>query len=175
MIGLLNKEAKTFLKPSIHKLSLSCLYFYLSFIFIGQYISDVSIDLNIWMVLILLSGSIIATSITTKISQYILKLDTKESVTKKELTICFIVCFLCAFVVLLTYYYAFFPGAFSSDSNGQLLQAVNGAYSDWHPFIHTFLFFTIPIRIFNSEETIVFLQILYFSISLSYLITTIRK
>lgn len=166
---------KIVLKPLAHKISLICLYLYFVFVFLGQYIIGVSIDLKTWIVPILLLGAMIAVVIMNKLCNIILRMNTGESLIKKELAIWFITCFLCTFGVLMMYYYAFFPGSFSADSNWQLSQAVSGNYSDWHPFIHTFLFFTIPMKIFHAEEMIVFLQILYFSVSLAYLIMTIRK
>ncbi len=86
----------------------------------------------------------------------------------------FIIVFIVTFGVLLIYYYAYFPGLYSPDSNDQLRQVVSGIYSDWHPVIHTGLFFTLPLQIFHSNEVIVFLQILWFSLAFSYLLTIMR-
>lgn len=57
----------------------------------------------------------------------------------------------------------------------QLEQAVSGEYNDWHPFLHTFLFYTVPWKLFHSVEMILFLQTLWFSAALSYLVMTMRK
>ncbi len=169
------QDIKAVLKPNAQKLSLLFLYLYFVFVFIGQYITDISVDLKTWMVLLLLAGAVIATTVTDKISQTVLRISTGKIGTQKELTIWFLLCFVCTFGILERYYYAFFPGSYSPDSNLQLYQAVSGNYSDWHPFIHTFLFFTIPIKLFQSIEMIVFLQIMYFSVALAYLIMTLRK
>lgn len=175
MEKILNYDLHTFLNLSARKWSLLCLFLYVLFVFVGQYITGVSIELKMWVLLLFLFGAVIVVVVTDKISRCVLRMDTSKKGTGKELTIWFAVCFVCTFVCLLTCYYALFPGAFSPDSNNQLYQATSGGYSDWHPFIHTFLFFTVPMKLFNAEEMIVFLQIMYFSIALAYLIMTIRK
>lgn len=175
-MGKLKKQdIKAVLTPSAQKLSLLCLYFYFVFVLIGQYITDISVDLKTWIVPLLLVGAIVAVAVTDKVVQAVLRMPAGKIGGRKELTIWFVLCFVCTFGILERYYYAFFPGSYSPDSNLQLYQAISGDYSDWHPFMHTFLFFTIPIRLFQSIEMIVFLQILYFSIALAYLIVTLRK
>lgn len=171
----IKKNIESILNLSARKLSLLVLYLYFSFVFIGQYIIGVSFDLIIWIVPIILFGAVIATIVTDKICHFIGRIDTHKIGTKRELKTWFIICFTVTLGVLMVYYYVFFPGAFSPDSNNQLSQSISGIYSDRHPFIHTFLFFTIPMSIFNAEEIIVFLQILYFSAALAYLIMTIKR
>ncbi len=66
--------------------------------------------------------------------------------------------------ILLIWYAAFFPGAFTEDSISQIEQAVSGEYSDWHPVWHTLLVFTLPLKLTGQAWTIVLLQILWFSL-----------
>lgn len=74
------------------------------------------------------------------------------------------------------HYIAFYPGAFSPDSISQYSQAVNGSYNDWHPFIHTFVAFKIPLVLTGGWiGSIVLMQILLFSAAVTYALITIRK
>ncbi|NBI69612.1 hypothetical protein D3Z50_00745 [Clostridiaceae bacterium] len=175
LVGQKIKQAvKAALKPSSRKIALLCLYGYIASVFLGQYITGVSLDWRTWIVPVLLAGAVIAAAVTDKLCQAAFRTETGNAQAKNGQAVCFAVCFLCTFGVLMAYYYAFFPGSFSPDSNGQLAQAISGNYSDWHPFIHTLLFFTIPMKIWGAEEMIVFLQLLYFSAGLAYLLMTVR-
>ncbi|MCD8130643.1 MAG: hypothetical protein LUE16_05105 [Lachnospiraceae bacterium] len=61
-----------------------------------------------------------------------------------------------------------------SDILNQYLQALgNYPLNDWHPFLHTLLFFIIPVRLLGSIDAIVILQLLYFSLAFTYLIYVI--
>jgi len=73
------------------------------------------------------------------------------------------------FVFFYFWYIAFYPGSFSDDSIAQYSQAVSGNYSNWHPTLHTWLFFKLPIMIFGTHAAIVPMQILYFSAAVAYL------
>lgn len=98
-----------------------------------------------------------------------------DNASKKECVIWFCATFVISLCVLLTYYFAFYPGAYSPDSYNQLEQARTGIYSDWHPFIHTLLFFTLPLKIFGGRmEFIVLMQVVWFSAALGYLNYSLR-
>lgn len=73
------------------------------------------------------------------------------------------------FTVLLIWFLAYYPGAFSNDSINQYEQAVSGYYSDWHPFLHTLIFFTIPLKVTGRAFSIVLLQMVYLVIALAYM------
>lgn len=75
--------------------------------------------------------------------------------------------FLISFIVLATCWFANFPGAFSNDSIDQYKQAVTGQYNDWHPVLHTLLFFTIPLKLTGHSSVIILFQIIEFSLLLS--------
>lgn len=78
--------------------------------------------------------------------------------------------------ILRIYYIAFFPGSFSPDSMVQLEQAKTGIYNDWHPVMHTLLFFTLPLKLSGWRiDTIVLFQIICFSASFGYLTATLRR
>lgn len=172
---VLRNRIKTTLKPSVRKTALLCLYLYFVLIFIGQYMADISINLKTWIVPVLCAGAVLAAGLTDKVCQIILGMNLSQTGTKKEQIFWLLGTFAGTLGVLSMYYYAFFPGAFSPDSNSQLSEALTGTYSDWHPFVHTFLFFTVPMKVFHAEEMIVFLQLVYFSAGLAYLTATVRK
>lgn len=161
---------------SIRKVPFACLYIYISAVLIGTYIADISINCRTLIIPILLLGAMYFALFLYHLCEYALIAGKgEEHISKEECKFSFLFAFVVVFCSFLVYYFAFFPGAFAPDSNSQLNQAVSGVYSDWHPFIHTFLFFTIPMKVFGAEEMIVLLQFLYFSFGFAYLIMTIRK
>lgn len=84
--------------------------------------------------------------------------------------------FIIALTVTLTWFTAYSPGGFSSDSISQYEQALSNNYSDWHPVIHTLLFFKIPMLLFNnSAPAIIICQIILFCIAISYTLTAIHE
>ncbi len=76
--------------------------------------------------------------------------------------------------VLLFYYFAYWPGAFSPDSINQYEQALSGNYIDWHPVFHTLLFFTVPLKLTGGWiGSIILFQILALSAALRYSLNVI--
>lgn len=73
-----------------------------------------------------------------------------------------------SFIILLIWYIAYYPGAFSPDCMDQLGQAITGNYNDWHPVWHTFLFYKIPLLLTGKIPCIVLFQIVLFSMVLGY-------
>lgn len=70
---------------------------------------------------------------------------------------------------LLLWLAAYYPGGFSPDSITQLNQVLTGSYTNWHPILHTWLFFWIPWKLFHLPAGIVFYQILLYSLAVGYL------
>ena len=70
--------------------------------------------------------------------------------------------FIISITVLLIYYIACYPGLFSPDSIEQSQQALGKInYNDWHPALHTLLFFTLPLKLTSGwMGSIVLLQII---------------
>lgn len=85
----------------------------------------------------------------------------------------FIAFFLLSFLCFLFWYVAYFPGAFSPDSIDQFKQAFRGEYDDWHPVLQTLFSFTLPLKLTGLVASIVFFQILFFSIVLGVVAKTI--
>ena len=94
---------------------------------------------------------------------------------RKEKIIVYLAAAGTVFAILLVWFLAYYPGAFSSDSFDQYEQAMNGNYRDWHPVWHTLVFFTFPLKIFGRTEAIILLQIFYFSLIMGYFFLTIYE
>lgn len=75
-----------------------------------------------------------------------------------------------SFVFFLIWYVAYIPGGFNFDSFLQYSQAISNDYDDWHPVWHTLIFFKIPLLLSNNNiASIVFFQIIIFSLAVGYL------
>lgn len=94
---------------------------------------------------------------------------------KQKKIIIFASASLIVFLIMMIWFWAALPGSFSVDSINQYTQAYTGRYVDWHPVWHTFVFFTLPLKIFGTASSIVFLQILYFVFVMGYLTLTIAE
>lgn len=70
---------------------------------------------------------------------------------------------------------AYWPGSFSYDSIFQYSQAVSGSYNNWHPIIHTLLFFKLPLSLYNEPSFIITYQIFLFSLAVGFLFFTLYK
>lgn len=84
-------------------------------------------------------------------------------------------CFCLNLLILLIWFAAYYPGSFSVDSINQYGQALSGTYDDWHPFLHTLIFFTIPLKLTGHVASIVLFQIIYFAGVLAYFDISISR
>ncbi|MBO5509211.1 MAG: hypothetical protein J5962_01995, partial [Lachnospiraceae bacterium] len=75
--------------------------------------------------------------------------------------------------IMLVAYYSRFPGIYFMDSVYQLNEAMTGVYDDWHPLLHTLLVYFLPIKL-GGVWLIELLQLIFYSLSLAYLICTLR-
>ena len=82
------------------------------------------------------------------------------------------------FIVLffsVIYWLGDFPGGFNLDADGQWLQAHNVLqYNDWHPFVSTLLI-QLVLQVSDSFVFYIAVQIVAFSISVTYLLNCIQK
>ena len=80
---------------------------------------------------------------------------------------------LCVFAVTFLIFYSWqrvvYPGSFSPDSIEQYKQTQTGEYNDWHPVLHTWLFFGLPNLFSSSPALLVTLQLVWFSLAAAYL------
>ncbi|MBO5914026.1 MAG: hypothetical protein J6Q72_01635 [Clostridia bacterium] len=74
-----------------------------------------------------------------------------------------------AFCIFFSWQRALYPGSFSPDSIEQYKQALSGEYNDWHPALHTWLFFSFPMLFSESPAIIVTFQLIWFALALGYL------
>ena len=96
--------------------------------------------------------------------------------TKKEIIKLKIILFIIPLIIFLIYFYAAYPGGFTNDTLNQYYQSLNNYYDDWHPVIHTLIFFKVPMLITNNYiSSMVIFQIILCSLILSYVFYTIYK
>lgn len=86
----------------------------------------------------------------------------------------FIIGFSISFLIMMLYFYAFFPGSFTSDNIQQWEQVQSGQFSNWHPVLHTYLIYLVS-RIINHYSFVVFIHILLFSCACGYLLTAMAR
>lgn len=77
--------------------------------------------------------------------------------------------FFITFTVLYSWQSALYPGSFSPDSIEQYKQTQTGEFNDWHPVLHTWLFFGLPNIFSDSPSLIVTFQLIWFSLAVAYL------
>lgn len=99
----------------------------------------------------------------------------KHNTPIKNSLIVFATASLICLAVFLLWYLAYLPGGFVTDSFTQYEQAINGQYNDWHPVWHTFLFFTIPLKLTGNASSIILFQLVYFSFIIGYLTMVMYK
>lgn len=82
--------------------------------------------------------------------------------------------FVCIFIVMLIALYIYYPINFQWDVRDQYNQVLNNKYSDWHPIIHTLMFYRLPTLLIKNEimcclfqMIIIDLILLYFSYNLN--------
>ena len=99
-----------------------------------------------------------------------------KKLTEKELVLFRILFFIIPLIIFLIYFYASYPGGFSNDTLNQYYQSLNNKYNDWHPVIHTLIFYKIPMIITNNYiSSMVLFQILICSLIHGYVFFTIYK
>ena len=131
---------------------------------------DTNIVLTIFSMIGVIALSFIGVFISSKIEFKIQKKENK----KKTIILSMIIFFVTLFFYLL-WQWAFYPGSFSYDSFSQLEQVIKGNYDNWHPVLHTWIFFFVPYKIFNNIAAIVTMQIVLFSLAITYLCTVLYK
>lgn len=98
-----------------------------------------------------------------------------QEMTAKERRKAFAIFFAFAFLVMLVWYIAFYPGAWQWDANVQFGQVMNNDFSDWHPAWHTFLLFALPYYLTGNVMVGVAVQCILFSLLVGYLCMVIAK
>lgn len=96
-----------------------------------------------------------------------------EPVSTSNVKRIFFVFSLLSFVYFFVWFIAYYPGAYSPDSINQYAQAITGRYSDWHPVLHTWFTFTLPLKLTGTFASIGLFQIICFSLVLGTIASTI--
>ncbi len=69
---------------------------------------------------------------------------------------------------------ACYPGGVNYDTSNQWRQLHSGEFNNWHPLMHTLLMWLVT-RIWDNYSFVVLVQIIAFSLSLSYLTAVLHK
>lgn len=146
-----------------------------SYAFLILFISSIqACSKGLYSGILLLFASLLICVFTSRINKFITNFNCLSATNFSFLKI-FVTFTLLALGILLFWFMGASPGSFSPDSINQYAQAIHGKYSDWHPVLHTLLFFTLPIKIFNCIESIVIFQIICFSILFGYMEATLYE
>ncbi|MDO4987849.1 MAG: glycosyltransferase family 39 protein [Synergistes sp.] len=133
---------------------------------------------NVWallsfMILLLLFSYAASTLLFKKLDEIVIK--KCNGADRKSKIRVFTLASAITFVVMLIWFVGHYPGSFSPDSISQYGQAITGKYNDWHPVLHTLLFFTLPLKMTGHVASIIVFQILYFSLTMGYLALTLYE
>lgn len=99
--------------------------------------------------------------------------ESPENISRQKQFRVFVTSALAVLAVMLFWFIGACPGFFSPDSTVQYEQAVTGLYNDWFPVWHTFLFFTLPLKLTGWPGSIVLFQILWFALLIGYYAQTV--
>ncbi len=80
----------------------------------------------------------------------------------------FVVFFVLEFIVLLLWWFSFYPAVLSSDSIEQWRQATSFQFNDWHPYLHTLLLAGLR-QLWDSPAVMVLFQILCTAFLFAYI------
>ena len=156
------------------------IWFWICFCLLILYLEGITIvqniyyDKNIFITIFCAIGVVLLSFVGIFIcSKVEFKINKKDS--KKKNIILSISVFCITLLFYLLWQWAYFPGSFSPDSLSQLEQVITGNYNNWHPVLHTWIFFFIPYMIFNNVAAIVTMQIILFSLTVTYLCYVLYK
>jgi len=116
-------------------------------------------------------------SLVPKIHRLIqgIRIESHDSLSVMKKILVFSTSLLVSLIVLCFWYCGYYPGTFSYDSMMQYSQVISGQYNDWHPALHTIMFYALPLKIWGSNAAIVVSQIVYFSIVVGAISLTIYE
>lgn len=156
----------------LNKLNVISFLISLYFAFSSTYIIDIDGKLNILIMILFLTIIFygIFRLILKKIQIFNFNTAT-SNISKKEI----LRYLLTILLFLLFYYIALYPGGSSADAMDQYGQAISNSYKDWHPVIHTFLFYRLPTFFWDSYDSVIIWQLLIITGILTVLCYLIRK
>ena len=142
-----------------------------AYIYINR--SSRAIGLFVFLTIALIVSLIIAGKIIAVVQKFEIKCNEPHSVKKTTVFFSF---FAISLFVMLLWFWGFFPGAYPIiDVIWQYKQALEGSYNDWHPFWHTIVFYTFPVKLTGKLYSVVLFQMIYFSLLMGYMGMAIYK
>lgn len=100
---------------------------------------------------------------------YQLSIPIPQARTRNQLLAAFLFSAGISIIVMLVYLLAYYPGSFSNDSIGQIVQVTSGYYNDWHPVWQTLVAFRLPLLLTGRISSIVPIQMFCFSLIMGYM------
>ena len=166
-------KLKNVMKPTLNVILLSL---YLMMVW-TTYIYIFVTDMKSYLLPLLLFMGIVVYAVSSIVLSYVKKMQfpTMEEMTFKRKAMVFGLTTFISFGIMMIWYIAYYPGAFSPDSITQYGQAVAGSYNDWHPVWHTLVFFTLPLKLTGQVSAIVLFQMIYFSLAMGYMGMVLSK
>ncbi len=126
-------------------------------------------------VLRIISSSVLVFSFVFYVTNFLIHFKIKKRSYEKTGHLFLKVMLLCL-AVMLVFYFAGGSFGTSADIEDQFNQAVTGNYNNWHPVVHTFLFYKIPMVIFGETiSSVVMFQYLFIAAALAYFVWSMMK
>ena len=122
------------------------------------------------VIIIFFLSFMILESIFPKLSNFVLK-KANQKYEKKELILYGSI----IVIILLFAFLALFPAAVSYDTQSQLRQVHSGTYTNWHPFVETLIFVTLPTMIYDGYVSLSIFQLIFIGCILLYFCIFLRK
>lgn len=132
---------------------------------------------------VVLSGCILAVVPAAVLAPLVIRLcsgvklkSRARSLVRRDRLTCFFLFSALALLILMIYYKAYYPGAFTPDSINQYKEVVTGEYDNWHPVLQTLFAFGLPtLLFFRWIGGIVLFQILCLSFTIGYACYTLAE
>ena len=160
-------------KISINSILLAIYLFFVWSAHIYLNRSSKTIGLFVFLIIALILSLIVSSKIVTAFQKVEIKCNDSPKLKKSTVFFSF---FALTFFLMLLLYWAFFPGSYPAiDPIWQYEQVINNSYNDWHPFWHTIVFFTFPIKLTGKLCSVVLFQMIYFSLLMGYMGMVIYK
>ena len=160
-------------KTNINSIILAVYIFIVWAAYIFKNRSSRAIGLFIFLSIALILSLIVSSKIVKAVQK--IEINKNNSPELKKRTVFFSFFAISLFVMLL-WFWAFFPGAYPIiDVIWQYKQALEGSYNDWHPFWHTIVFYTFPVKLTGKLYSVVLFQMIYFSLLIGYMGMVIYK
>ena len=157
-----------------NKWSVVILTAYLCIVFSMQAIA-LDAPFKLWVFLGIFVASVIVSLLVIAVAGKWLNRVKPETVNKSP-WLWGLVSFVLVLGVYSVYHLGQYPGGLTSDSIQQYQQALGDMeYNNWHPILHTLLFYTLPIKLGRRLGFIITLQIGYFALAFGYLIYVLAK